>query len=692
MRKSRWGSLSYRFFRPVELAYWASILTVVVVGWLLPFQSAQSWWIGLIALLATVLGLVWFRWYTPQAGYSLPTAYSIVGGALATATLVTYLLERYNVRLDIFFVVIVICVGIIAPRRFTLHTVLMAAACEIAISLFLDEPSFLTAASIVLKVAILLGLGPTLNRIASHLIGQTMQTENQNRHLSMLLQTSNLAMQIDDLQHMLTQIARSIALNVPVTACRISVLSADRKQLTTYGAYPILPLEPDEVGIGKSYDLEQMPYLGEVCASGQPRILYEQEIQPLTQEHAGPAFFYHGTQTLILIPLNTSETCVGLLSIGEPGIRQGDLFDDEKMHLLQTLANGITSAIQSSVVLGEARRQAQRLSVANEIGKAISATIELDNLLELIYQELKKAIPSDSYYMALYQEEQQVLDMHVLIDEGIRFPPETISLDKGLASWVLRNRRGLLLHNLPNEWASLPVSPVALGTKRSSLSWLGAPMLANDRILGVLAIASYKTHAFDEDDQMLLNNVAAQAALAIDNANQHAKVKEQARRDSLTGAYNHGHLLHLLQEAIDQDPQPDVPVSLIMLDIDFFKQYNDRYGHKVGDAVLRQLVEAIQTHVKKTDIVGRWGGEEFAVGLPHADTDQALAVAQRIRQTLAAIPIYDKHGQSIPSPTVSQGIATFPTHASDSSELVDVADEALYRAKDAGRDQIVVAG
>lgn len=692
MRRSRWGSLSYRFFHPVELAYWAGILTVVVVAWVLPFNTLHNWYIGVASLLVSVVGLAWFRWGTPQHGYSPPTAYFIVSIVLGAAALATYLLDQFDVRMDVFFVSIVVCVGIIAPRRFTLIVVILTAACEIAISLLLDGLSLLSVASMGLKAAILIALGPALNGISGRLVGQAMQAEDQNRHLSMLLQTSNLSMQIDDLQQMLTQIARAIALNVPITACRISVLSSDRKSLITYGAYPILPLEPDEVGIGKSYDLEQLPYLEEVCASGQPRILYEQEIQPLTQEQDGPAFFYHGTQTLILIPLNTPETCVGLLSVGEPGIRQGDLFDDEKMHLLQTLVNGITSAIQSSLVLGEARRQAQRLSVANEIGKAISATIELDNLLELIYQELKKAIPSDTYYVALYREEQQVLDMHLLIDEDMRFPPKTISLDQGLSSWVLRNRRGLLVHNLLDEWASLPVQPVVLGTERSSISWLGAPMLANDRILGVLAIASYKVHAFDEDDQMLLNNVAAQAALAIDNANQHAQVKEQARRDSLTGAYNHGHLLHLLQEAVDQDPLHNAPVSLIMLDIDFFKQYNDRYGHAVGDAVLCQLVEAIQGHVKKTDIVGRWGGEEFAVGLPNANTSQALAVAQRIRQTLAATVIQDKHDRPIPSPTVSQGIATFPDHASASAELVDVADEALYRAKNAGRDQIAVAG
>jgi diguanylate cyclase (GGDEF)-like protein len=128
-----------------------------------------------------------------------------------------------------------------------------------------------------------------------------------------------------------------------------------------------------------------------------------------------------------------------------------------------------------------------------------------------------------------------------------------------------------------------------------------------------------------------------------------------------------------------------------MLDIDYFKQYNDRHGHVIGDEVLRLLVKAIQAHVKKTDIVGRWGGEEFSIGLPGATTDQAYMVAKRVRETLAAVDLRDKNGQPIPNPTVSQGIATFPNHAQNTDQLVDVADIALYQAKHLGRDQVVIA-
>jgi diguanylate cyclase (GGDEF)-like protein len=125
-----------------------------------------------------------------------------------------------------------------------------------------------------------------------------------------------------------------------------------------------------------------------------------------------------------------------------------------------------------------------------------------------------------------------------------------------------------------------------------------------------------------------------------------------------------------------------------MLDVDFFKDYNDQYGHVIGDEVLSKIVQTIRAHVKHTDLIGRWGGEEFCIALLGSDTASATAVAERIRQTLAKTRIAKKDSAPIPPPTVSQGIATFPIHAHDGATLIDKADSALYRVKSQGRDQI----
>ena len=166
-------------------------------------------------------------------------------------------------------------------------------------------------------------------------------------------------------------------------------------------------------------------------------------------------------------------------------------------------------------------------------------------------------------------------------------------------------------------------------------------------------------------------------------------MQEQAHRDSLTQVFNHGYFIQQLNEEIERAQHRSEPLSLIMLDVDFFKDYNDQYGHVIGDEVLSKIVQSIRTHVHHTDLIGRWGGEEFCIALLGSDTASATAVAERIRQSLAMTQIA-KDNTPIPPPTISQGIATFPIHAQDGATLIDKADSALYRVKSHGRDQICI--
>lgn len=215
-------------------------------------------------------------------------------------------------------------------------------------------------------------------------------------------------------------------------------------------------------------------------------------------------------------------------------------------------------------------------------------------------------------------------------------------------------------------------------------------MQTENELIGLLAVASYKPNMFNKTDQLLLEQIAQQAVLSILNARSYQEVARQAKLDSLTGVSNHKHLIERLYEEAESALTTLTPLSMIMLDIDHFKQYNDTYGHIVGDEVLRLTVQAIESHIKKTDTVGRWGGEEFGIILPNATTTQANMIANRIRRTLSELPLFNVEGKTIPKPTISQGIANMPEHTTDQDELVIIADRALYRAKDKGRDQVAV--
>jgi len=246
----------------------------------------------------------------------------------------------------------------------------------------------------------------------------------------------------------------------------------------------------------------------------------------------------------------------------------------------------------------------------------------------------------------------------------------------------------LLIRDLVSERKKRNLPFIIVGRPRMSSSWMGTPLMINGHIAGIIGVASYQKNVFDEGDLELLENIAQQAALALDNAEHHAEVETRSQHDSLTGVLNHNAFLARFERQAREAVGLKNPLSLIMLDIDHFKMYNDRFGHLTGDEVLTNLCQVIRRNVKKSDLIGRWGGEEFVISLPHANGPQAFRVAERIRTTLENLAIKDRVGQLIPSPTISQGIAVLVDETLDFIQLVDLADQRLYIAKDLGGNKI----
>ncbi len=327
-----------------------------------------------------------------------------------------------------------------------------------------------------------------------------------------------------------------------------------------------------------------------------------------------------------------------------------------------------------------------RMHASHYVARAVSTTIEPHEVVTLLGITIQKVLAADTYFVALLEGED--LRLEILYDEGQFYPPVTLDSHSGLAGWVLQHRKSLFLKDVPQEIERLGIQRRIVGAQRTSLSWMGAPMEAAGHLVGLVAVGSYRRGVFSQADLELLENIASQAAQAIVNARQHAQVREQARRDSLTGVYNHGYFLQRLEEIAEISRRSGRSMGLVMLDIDHFKRYNDTYGHRMGDMVLRALVQTIRTHIKHSDVVGRWGGEEFAILLPDTTGAQTLLVARRIQDTMRTMRLHTPEGTPIPAPTVSQGVALFPAERQDIYALVDLADRRLYVAKARGRDQV----
>ena len=184
------------------------------------------------------------------------------------------------------------------------------------------------------------------------------------------------------------------------------------------------------------------------------------------------------------------------------------------------------------------------------------------------------------------------------------------------------------------------------------------------------------SRAWAENELLLLHTVADQLTLF-------AQLQQQALTDGLTGCYNRRSFEMQLEHHLHLATRMRQPLSLIMLDVDKFKQINDKSGHETGDNALRMLADTLRAELRGVDIAARFGGDEFAVILPQANTDGAMIVAERLRAKIQETEV-----PGFGSVTASFGLATFPLHASSRDTLVAAADRALYKAKQSGRNQV----
>jgi diguanylate cyclase (GGDEF)-like protein len=216
------------------------------------------------------------------------------------------------------------------------------------------------------------------------------------------------------------------------------------------------------------------------------------------------------------------------------------------------------------------------------------------------------------------------------------------------------------------------------------------PLIADGVVLGVLSLSRAggpEVH-FTEGDNQLVQLFAAQASIALRNADAHHAMSQRAETDALTGLWNHGAFQRDLTLAVE-DPLPaglERRLSVLMMDLDRFKAYNDHHGHPAGDELLKRIATALRGSARADERVYRYGGDEFALILPDTSVDDAVRVSERLRRAVAAL------SESDPTPvTITVGIAGLPDDAGDRAGLAAAADAALYFGKRSGEDCVVRA-
>ncbi|MGE5575622.1 MAG: diguanylate cyclase [Syntrophothermus sp.] len=335
----------------------------------------------------------------------------------------------------------------------------------------------------------------------------------------------------------------------------------------------------------------------------------------------------------------------------------------------------------------ELDRRMNQFAAVYGLTDLIGATMELDSILNAVLDTAGRLLPCDACVLHLIDEDSRQLVAREARGQkkgwqaGDRQP-----LDSGIISWVARNGQGVLCTDVAADTRFK-----ATEGENEFCSVLSVPLVIESRVVGVLSLGRMNDHYFTGDDLSLLSHLASQAAFTVHRAQLYRKLEELAITDGLTGLYNRRRFQEAFEHETQRAQRYGNNLSLLMLDLDFFKRFNDANGHPAGDRLLRDFARIISENTRNVDVTARYGGEEFVIILPDSDAKASMVVADRIATAVASRRFEGQESQPGGRVTVSVGLAAYPEHTADPGQLLELADQALYRAKKLGRNQIVVA-
>lgn len=423
------------------------------------------------------------------------------------------------------------------------------------------------------------------------------------------------------------------------------------------------------------------------------------------------------TRRMIIDPIRALSTTMGTAEDGDFLVRARVVAEDELGALARafnTMLAAITDLRAQELERGQtlAQQEAERrvapqlvakeriiesqntllqtrlrdLQLLQEVTRNLTSTLSLEEQLNIISRLLAERLGYQEFSLMLMDKPAGLLRMSAAhgFPAAAKVHDTTFEMGEGVAGLVAQSGQAVLVSDTSadNRYVDKARTSVP-GTL------LCVPMVNNGQVMGVINIFKPQVGAFDRAEQELIESVAKQAALAIANAQLFESTVEQSLTDALTSLPNRRSLDMRLELELARAQRYGHPMAVLMVDVDHFKSYNDRFGHLEGDKVLRMVAQALVQSVRKTDAVARFGGEEFCVVLPRQDVEAATDVANKLRMSVRArrVPHADElEGNAL---TVSVGVAAFPRDGQDALALLAAADGALYAAKRSGRDRVV---
>src|SRR5467141_3937521 len=377
------------------------------------------------------------------------------------------------------------------------------------------------------------------------------------------------------------------------------------------------------------------------------------------------------------VPLVAYDHAIGAMAVFSD---QEHVFDEGHLELLRVLASEASIAIENARLFQEERTKARHLSLLNTISRNAIATLNPDEMLAKITEQLETGLTYD--HIGIGQLEYSTREIVIQAEAGKRRGAlgQRIPLGTGLIGHVARNGQLAAYNaNIPADAGFKPLLP-------DSLAAIALPVFYAEQLHGILYVESSQPADFSEEEVLLLRTLADLIAGALHNALSFQKAQEQAITDGLTGVKTHRFFMEALSAEWKRSTRAGRSFALVLMDLDRFKFVNDFYGHLEGDLVLQRVGHILETNCRRSDVVARYGGDEFVILMPETNMEHARQLASKLRGWVSADPLLREKNIS-----ASFGIACYPLHGSSPQELIQVADASMYLSKHQGGNAVSTA-
>jgi diguanylate cyclase (GGDEF)-like protein len=358
----------------------------------------------------------------------------------------------------------------------------------------------------------------------------------------------------------------------------------------------------------------------------------------------------------------------------------------------------------------------KNISIISALGQQITSTQDLDKILEILGTTINNIMDADSFALALYDEDEEVLKYDYCSEKNmpINMPNISVKSNSSIAAYCLRNNEFIVIKDMENDYSKYVKNPDYLSENKSH-SWIGSaiysPLVIGTVLIGIITVQSAGTNAFNEYSIEMMRALSSYAAIAVNNAVKSMNLKSEiskrkkaqyelqklnnkllylSENDSLTGIANRRKFDHVINHAWKKAKLSKTNLSLIILDIDFFKEFNDNYGHLQGDICLSSISKELIRSLPKNYIAARFGGDEFVILLPESNIDDTENFGRKLIKRIENLSITHAHSKISNTVTATMGAASvIPKENITITQFIKCADDALYAAKIKGRNQIV---